>query len=508
MHHRFLTAAALVAVLGLTAAAQRGDGNGSSPASKLTSVLADLSGSVAQDQGPITSRAASAGAMSFDRLPASVQDAMRGRRLRINADNEAQVYILMNAVTDDTVSQLTAVGATIEIRDAARGRVQARVPVSRLQSVAQLSVVDAIRLPTYARRRIGAVTTEGDAILHTDTVRGLALDGTGVRVGVLSDGLKGVFATGCTSCAGVANGPMATGDLPTTAGSRNAAGVLTSTVGGIVGRSFQANGDLEGLPPATPACGFAGAGAEGTALLEIVHDLAPGAKLSFANADTDLAFTQAVNFLAASNDVVLDDLGFFGEPYDGTSAVSSNTAAALNNPAFPIRAYFTSVGNDADEHYYETYADSGVDGTAVSGITTAGHLHLFRATADTTDVLGLGSQPFNVIQLPANGEAAIFLTWDDPFGGSGNNYDLYLVQQSTGRVVASSKDVQSGKQDPVEVIDYVNRGSADAFRIVVQNVQNAAQPRHLNIFSFQPECATAGPAGSSEECKCGHADCA
>ena len=93
-------------------------------------------------------------------------------------------------------------------------------------------------------------------------------------------------------------------------------------------------------------------GAEGTALLEIVHDLAPGAKLSFANGDTDLAFNQAVNFLAASNDVVLDDIGFFGEPYDGTSAVSANTAAALNNPSFPIRAYVTAVGNDADEHYY------------------------------------------------------------------------------------------------------------------------------------------------------------
>jgi hypothetical protein len=53
------------------------------------------------------------------------------------------------------------------------------------------------------------------------------------------------------------------------------------------------------MNPADEACGFAGAGAEGTALLEIVHDLAPGAQLAFANADTDLAFNQAVNFLAA-----------------------------------------------------------------------------------------------------------------------------------------------------------------------------------------------------------------
>ena len=66
-------------------------------------------------------------------------------------------------------------------------------------------------------------------------------------------------------------------------------------------------------------------------------------------------------------------------------------------------------------------------------------------------MLGLGAQPYNVISLPQNGEVAIFLTWDDPFGASGNNYDLYLVQQSTGRVVASSTDVQSGRQDPSEV---------------------------------------------------------
>jgi hypothetical protein len=482
-------------LMAVTAAAQRPDVGGSATTSKLATVLADLIQAVPQDSGPLTPQRAETRTLSLDALPRSVQDAVQNRRLRFGTNNDVQVYILLSAVTDETVRQLTDAGAIIEIRDAARRRVQARVPVARLQSVAQLASVDAIRLPSYARRRAGAVTTEGDAILRADAVRQqLALDGTGVRVGVISDGLKGVFATGCTtSCGGVAGGPIATADLPSAVGVRNASGVLTSSSGGIIGRSFQANGDLEGLPPSTPACGFAGAGAEGTALLEIVHDVAPGAKLSFANGDTDLAFSQAVNFLAASNDIVLDDIGFFGEPYDGTSAVSRNTAAALNNPTFPIRAYFTAVGNDADEHYYAVYEDSRIDGTTISGIANTGHLHLFQPTADTTDVLGLGSQPYNVIALPQNGEVAIFLTWDDPFGASSNDYDLYLVQQSTGRVVARSVDVQSGRQDPVETIDYVNRGGQDFFRIVVQNVRDGAQPKHLNIFSFEPECAAGGP---------------
>ncbi len=498
---RFLIVSLLLGVA-VSADVQRrevADTQAAPPSSKLTTVLADLSQAVTQQAGTATTQAStgSSGALAVEKMPRSVQDAVQGHRLRIDANNGVQVYILMTEVSAATIQQLTTAGVTIELQDAAHRRVQARVPAARLQAVAQLAVVNSIRLPTYARRRTGAVTTEGDTILHADTVRATwGLDGSGVRVGVISDGIKGVFASSCTTaCPGALNGPISTGDLPTSVGTRNAAGVLISSSGGIIGRSFQSNGDLEGLPPITvPACSFAGAGAEGTALLEIVHDLAPGAKLSFANGDTDLSFNQAVNFLAASNDIVLDDIGFFGEPYDGTSNVSANTAAALNNSTFPIRAYFTSVGNDADEHYYGAYTDSRVDGTTVSGISNTGHLHLFQSASDTTDVLGLGARPYNLISLPTNGEVAIFLSWNDPFGGSANNYDMYLVQQSTGRVVASSTDQQNGRQDPVEVIDFVNKGAQDFFQIVVQNVHDAAQPRNLNIFSFEPECAASGPA--------------
>ena len=507
-----LRVAALAALLACSVSAQRADSpqslGGDTPSSKLTTVLGDLvraaqqalptSQSTPRQTTPspqqTTPSPQQTTPVSMDSMPKSAQDAMLARHLRINANNEVQVYVLMDAVTDDNLAQLTAAGAVVEISDAAHRRVQARVPVGRLQIVSALPMVNAVRLPTYGRRRIGAVTTEGDTILHADQVRQqFSVDGTGVRVGVISDGLKGVFATGCTACGGVDSGPISTLDLPAATGIRDSNGVLYSVSGGIVGRSFLANNDLEGLPPATPACGFKGAGAEGTALLEIVHDLAPGAHLTFANADTDLAFSQAVNFLAASNDIVLDDIGFYGEPYDGTSGVSSNTAAALNNNGYPIRAYYTSVGNDADEHYYGAYVDSGIDGTSFSGVANSGHVHLFRPTSDTTDVLGLGSQPYNLIQLPQNGEASIFLTWDDPFGRSSNNYDLYLVQRSTGKVVASSTNAQSGNQDPVETIDYVNQGAADFFQIVVQNVRNSAQPKNLNIFSFEPECASAGP---------------
>ena len=485
----FVVAAAIAAVM--PASAQNRPA-ANDPSSKLTSVLAALARAVPQDDGRVTTQRALPGPrLSVDSLPQPVQDAVRGGRLRLNDANNVQVYILMSDVNDERLAQLTAAGATIEISDVGRRRVQARIPASRLNLVASLPFVDFIRLPAYARHLTGAVTTEGDRILHADAVRQqLSLDGTGVRVGVISDGLKGVFAGGCDTCGGVAGGPIASGDLPDAVGVRRG-GVLVSASGGITGRSFQQNSDLEGLP--SGSCGFAGAGAEGTALLEIVHDLAPGAQLSFANADTDLAFNQAVTFLASTNDIVVDDLGFFGDAYDGTSSVSANTAAALNNPTYPIRAYVTSVGNSADEHYIGNYVDSGVEGTAITAVTSAGHLHLFQQSGDTTDVLGLGPQPYNVIALPRGGEVVIFLSWDDPMGGSANNYDLYLVERSSGRIVASSTDVQQGAQDPVEVIDYVNTAPGGYFEIVVQNVRDAAQPKQLNLFSFEPECASDGP---------------
>jgi hypothetical protein len=250
--------------------------------------------------------------------------------------------------------------------------------------------------------------------------------------------------------------------------------------------------DLEGLPPA--GCGFPGAGAEGTALLEVLHDIAPGAQLYFANFDTSMAFQQAVNYIAAHVDVGMDDIGFFGLPYDGTSALSANTAAQLNSSTNPIRAWLTAVGNQAVNHYLGNYTDSHVDGTTMVG--KAGDLHLFQASSSTTDMLNLGPTVTDKVNLPPSAEIVVVLTWNDPFGSSNNDYDLFLVEESTGTVVAKSTNPQTGTQDPVEFFDYTSPASTPQglFDIVIQNVGNKAAARQLNMFVFTPECAQAAIA--------------
>jgi len=465
---------------------------GQTASSKLATVLGDLARSVPQDRSGSWFSALSP-RVSLAKMPRSVQDAASGQRLRLDGNNTVQVYILLTEISENIVARLRSSGVQVELTDAAARRVQARVPVRSLQRIAGLPFVSFIRLPSYARRHAGAVVTEGDAIHSSQIARmQLGVDGSGVRVGVISDGIKGLFGSKCEDCGGASGGPIDSADLPDASGTRRN-GRLVTAAGGITGRSFRSDEDLEALPSFFQPCAFRGAGAEGTALLEIVHDIAPGAQLSFANADTSLAFNAAVNALSADNDIVVDDLGFLGEPADGQSTVSRNTAAALNNPTNRIRTYVTSVGNAANDHFFGAYVDSGRDGRTIGGITASGRLHLFQGTSETADVLGLGGQPYDLISLPSNGEVVVVLTWNDPPGGSGNNYDLYLVDDDTGEVVARSTDAQRGGQDPFEAIDFLNRGESGFFRIVVQNFGDQAAPRNLNMFSFQPQCAVDGP---------------
>ena len=149
---------------------------------------------------------------------------------------------------------------------------------------------------------IGSITSQG-YVSHTanQVVTGKGISGIGVKVGVLSDS---------ASPASVA-ALIASGDLPP---------------------------DTVVLP------GQAGTGAdEGTAMMEIVHDLAPGAKLYFATADGGQAnFANNINALrAAGCDIIVDDVTYFAEGafQDGIPARAVNTVVGSG------ALYFSSAGN-------------------------------------------------------------------------------------------------------------------------------------------------------------------
>src|SRR4029450_6309384 len=81
---------------------------------------------------------------------------------------------------------------------------------------------------------------------------------------------------------------------------------------------------------------------------------------------------------------------------------------------------------------------------------------------------------------PAGGTLTCILQWNDPFGGSGNDYDLFLLDQN-GSLITDSILPQQGAQDPIEGVAGTNPSANDALANVVID-RFAGEARRLELF--------------------------
>src|SRR5439155_305772 len=220
----------------------------------------------------------------------------------------------------------------------------------------------------------------------------------------------------------------------------------------------QATGDLPPVTvPADVRC-RPGSGDEGTALLEIVHDLAPGVQLLFSEgATSSLVFIDSVNCLAAAGaGVIGDDLVFLAEPFFADGPLALAVRAAVQAGV----SYHSAAGNEAEEHVEQP----------------------FRASPDSSfhDFLGGPVDNTDDIVVPPGVTMVCFLQWNDPFGGSANDYDLGIFDSALN-LVAASTGVQDGTQDPFEVAGVVNNsGSAQVAKVAIEKFSGA--DRVLEMF--------------------------
>ena len=294
----------------------------------------------------------------------------------------------------------------------------------------------------------GSRSSEGDVTHLAFAARGaFHIDGSGVTIGVLSDGVRNLAAS------------QAAGDL----------------------------GPVTVIGPASP-CPVANTCDEGTAMLEIVHDLAPGAQLYFASAFVSLtSFADNIRALrAAGCDIIIDDVFYFVEtPFqDGQLAPTNTNGGAVIQAVKDVTAsgalYFSSAGNSGNLDAGTAGAWEGdfVDGGATGApLPAAGRVHNF------------GGQNFNLLTVANTGGAPISLYWSDPLGGSSNDYDLFRLNAAGTAIAAASTNIQNGTQDPIEQISQ----SLASPRIVVVK-KNTAQARflHLNTNRGQLSIRTSG----------------
>ena len=190
------------------------------------------------------------------------------------------------------------------------------LPMSAINSLNGLNYLNLAR-PAYASTSVGSVTSQADTAMLADVARTtFGVDGTGITVGTMSDSFD---------CLSGASGDVGTGDLPS----------------GIVVLD-----DSE--CPGTD---------EGRAMMQLIHDVAPGSSQIFHTAFGGQAnFATGINDLVtAGSDIIVDDVGYHAEPMfqDGIIAQAVDTAVAGGV------AYFSSSGNLARKAYESQFVDSG-----------------------------------------------------------------------------------------------------------------------------------------------------
>jgi subtilisin family serine protease len=183
-------------------------------------------------------------------------------------------------------------------------------------------------------------------------------------------------------------------------------------------------------------------------MLQIIHDIAPGASLGFLSPLGEAGFVQGILQLAASGcDIIADDLTSYSQPMFQDGLVSQAVDRVARDRGV---TYFNAAGNEGIASYARSFSGSG---RPASSVFTGGQgeLHDFDSGSDV-DVR-------QQIVVPDGGRLLMGLQWDDPFfrvsgePGADTDLDLYLLDGET--VVASSTRDNVGG-DPWEILTYQN----------------------------------------------------
>jgi hypothetical protein len=279
--------------------------------------------------------------------------------------------------------------------------VEGYVSLRDVRRLVGLDVVRSVALTRTPVRFAGSVQSQAVALEKADIAQKHGFDGTGIRIGALSDSYDA-----CAGCATHAADDIASGDLP-------ADGVTV----------------IQEDPHVTSATD------EGRAMLQLIHDLAPGSQLGFATAFSgEIRF--ANNILALREtfgaDVITDDVIYFNEPMYSDGLV----ARAVDKVVSEGAAYFSSAGNnglDAYEAQYEPLPWSEALKLAQAGFTplrldqipdvlVPRSVHIFNGHSTKGTGPAIGNR-MTVIE-----ETRVVLQWDEPFflDKVKTDYNIYI----------------------------------------------------------------------------------
>ena len=274
--------------------------------------------------------------------------------------------------------------------------IQSLVPFSSIQLLAELPYVSYIRLPIKPIP-LQYVISEGVAKTGASQWQNISpyRSDAEVKVCILDLGFKGY------------NNLLGT-ELPSN----------------VVTKSFRSDGNIF-------------YSAHGTACAEIVHDMAPKAKLWLVNFNTDVEHHNAIDWLINQGiNIISYSIGWFNiGAGNGTGPICEDVNEAAKNGII----WCSAAGNHAENHWEGVFYDSDGD--------------RWNNFYGTDEILQFWVPAYNIVSA--------YLSWDDwgtwngiNYSGSNQDYDLYLYYWtgSTWIEVTKSQNWQIGWQWPVESV--------------------------------------------------------
>lgn len=359
-------------------------------------------------------------------------------------------FVAVDAVASEGSSRLLADLRGMGLEDGtATGRlVSGQLPIESIKDAASLSSLHGM-MPSYARTQAGSVDSEADSAHRASQVRRtLGINGSGQKICALSDSYNRNASAGTS-----AEDDIQSGDLP---GSGNPEGNTTPV--DVLDDSFDGSEASD----------------EGRAMLQLIHDIAPGAELGFHTAFGGIStFANGIRDLAnAGCTVIVDDVIILAEPFyqDGPIA---NAVEDVVNDGVP---YFSSAGNSGQDSYEDPFRGSGEPGV----LADTSEAHDFSDSGVVTDTR-------QEVIVSAGGRFQVFsLQWTDPSAlvdgsrGPDTDIDVALVDKNDNVVAESSNDNINGFPTPFESFEFENDGSIDAdndgtadstFALVIEKAQ-------------------------------------
>jgi Subtilase family len=335
-----------------------------------------------------------------------------------SSPQEGEQYIFVDVsftsdINNDLAKELLSPAAQVDFIECFATMCSVRIPVRSLKDISKLDSVQLLQ-SVQATTNIGSVTSEGDVAMFSDLARSrYSVNGSGLLIGVLSDSYN---------CKNGAATDILSGDLPSGANRILILNDLTAT---------ECTSGTD----------------EGRGMMQLIYDVAPGARLAFRTAYRGQAsFANGILELAAAGcDIIVDDVIYFAEPMfqDGVIAQAVDQVVSQGIP------FFSSAGNQARNSWV---APTGFNPVNISNKT----FHQFGTDSNGSPITSLRISVSGDINQRDN-QRVLVVQWDEAFAsvsgppGSRSDLDFTLRIGSTTFI----RNANNIGLDPVEVFGFV-----------------------------------------------------